>query len=114
MNASTGFFAVALAANLRYRPHDLACDVTQMSAGRPRRTRRLRSMSADCSEYRMPSTLPKPHALTTFRMRSPSRTGNDHDVQPRVPPDVMWAVNVIGPTRIVSPSLNRWSTRAGG
>ena len=53
-------------------------------------------------------------ALTTFSTRSPSRTGNDHEVQPRVLPPVTCAVSAIGPTRIVSPSLNRWSTRAAG
>ncbi len=53
-------------------------------------------------------------ALTTFSTRSPSRTGNDHEVQPRVWPPVTCAVSAIGPTRIVSPSLNRCSTRVGG
>ena len=40
-------------------------------------------------------------------------TGNDHDVQPRVGPPVTCAVIAIDPTRIVSPSLDLWSTRAG-
>ena len=54
MNGSTGFFAVLLATNLRYLPHGLAREVTQMSAGRLRSTRMLRSMSARCSGYRSP------------------------------------------------------------
>src|SRR6188508_2722346 len=115
MKASPGLFAVLLATNLRYRRHDLELDVTQMSAGRLRSTRTLRSMSAPCSGYRIPSGAPsKGQALTTFSTRSPSRTGNDHEVQPRVLPPVTCAVSAIGPTRIVSPSLNRWSTRGGG
>src|SRR5688572_23298759 len=37
------------------------------------------------------------HALTTFSTRSPSWTGNDHEVQPRVCPAVTCAVSAIGP-----------------
>ena len=114
MNGSTGFFAVALATNLRYLPHGRAWLVTQMSAGRLRSTRKLRSRSAACSGYLDIASTPVSHTLTTFSTRSPSRTGNDHEVQPRVWPAVMCAVSAIGPTRIVSPSLNRWSTRAAG
>src|SRR6185295_17327008 len=111
MKGSTGFFDVELARNLRYRPHHRACAVTQMSAERLRSRRKLRSRSAACSGYvDVPST-PVSHTLTTFRTRSPSWTGNDHEVQPRVCPAVTCAVRAIGPTRIVSPSLNRWSTR---
>ena len=107
MNGSVGSFAVALATNLRYLPHHRACEVTQISAGRLRSTRKLRSRSAFCSGYRAPSTTFKLHALTTFKTRSPSRTGNDHEVHPRVWPPVTCAVSAIGPIRIVSPSLNR-------
>src|SRR3954471_2634029 len=114
MNASTGFFAVALATNLRYLPHALAWLVTQMSAGRLRSRRKLRSRSAACSGYRDVASTLRSHALTTFNTRSPSRTANDQDVQPRVWPAVTCAVSAIGPTRIVSPSLNLWSTRAAG
>src|ERR1044072_8698253 len=114
MNGFTGFFAVVLATNLRYLPHARAWLVTQISAGRLRRTRKLRARSASCSGYREVASTPGSHTLTTFNTRSPSRTGNDHDVQPRVWPAVTCAVSAIGPRRIVSPSLNRWSTRAGG
>jgi hypothetical protein len=43
------------------------------------------------------STFPAPmsHTLTTFRTRSPSRTRNDHDVQPRVCPAVRCAMSAI-------------------
>jgi hypothetical protein len=81
--------------------------VTQMSADRPRSTRKLRSRSAFCSGYRDIASTPVSHTLTTFSTRSPSRTGNDHDVQPRVCPAVTCAVSAIGPTPTVSPSLNR-------
>src|SRR4030095_8368019 len=114
MNGSIGFFAVVLATNLRYLPHGRAWLVTQISAGRLLSTRRLRSRSAPCSGYRDVASTPRSHTLTTFSTRSPSRTGNDHDVQPRVWPAVTCAVSAIGPTRIVSPSLNLWSTRAAG
>src|SRR5712691_4311944 len=114
MNGSTAFFAAALATNLRYLPHALAWLVTQISAGRLRSTRKLRARSAACPGYRDVASTPGSHTLTTLSTRSPSRTGNDHDVQPRVCPAVMCAVSAIGPTRIVSPSLNRWSTRGGG
>src|SRR5262245_16060034 len=114
MNGSTGFFAVVLATNLRYLPHARAWFVTQMSAGRVRSTRMLRSRSAACSGYRDVARTPVSHTLTTFSTRPLSWTGNDHDVQPRVWPAVTCAVSAIGPTRIVSPSLNRWSTRGGG
>src|SRR4029078_1195973 len=113
MNGSTGFFAVVLATNLRYLPHARAWFVTQMSTGRLRSTRMLRSRSANCSEYRDLSRTPGSHTLTTVSTRSPARTGNDHDVQPRVWPAVTCAVSAIGPTRMVSPSLTRWSTRGG-
>src|SRR4051794_21537007 len=107
MNGSTGLFDVELATNLRYRPHHRAWAVTQMSAGRLRSRRKLRSRSAACSGYvDVPST-PRSHTLTTFSTRSPSRTRNDHDVQPRVWPPVTCVVSAVGPTRIVSPSLNR-------
>src|SRR5258705_8751915 len=114
MNGSTGFFAVLLATNLRYLPHIRAWLVTQMSAGRLRSTRRLRSRSDPCSGYREVARTPGSHTLTTFSTRSPSRTGNDHDVQPRVWPAVTYAGSAIGPTPIGCPSLNRWSTGAGG
>src|ERR1044072_7173524 len=88
MNASPGFFAVELATNLRYLPHHRAWQVTQMSAGRLRSTRKLRSRSSPCSGYRLSANTPRAHALTTFRTRSPSRTGDDHDVRsPRERPD---------------------------
>src|SRR5512132_683474 len=93
MNGPTGFFAVVLATNLRYLPHARAWLVTQMSTGRLRSTRMLRSRSADCSGYRDVASTPGSHTLTTFSTRSLSRTGNDHDVQPRVCPAVMWAVS---------------------
>ena len=64
--------------------------------------------------YRIPPITARSQALTTLSTWSLSRTGNDHEMQPRVWPPVTCAVSAIGPTRIVSPSLNRWSTRAGG
>ena len=64
---------------------------TEPSKGRPRRqrrllllsTRKLRSRSAACSEYCSTANLFRSQTLTTFRSRSPSRTLNDHEVQPR-------------------------------
>src|ERR671913_1608528 len=114
MNGATASFAVALSTNLRYLPHRLAWHVTQMSTGRPRSTLKLRSRSAFCSGYCDVANRPRSHALTTFSTRSPSRTWNDHEVHPRVWPPVMCAVSASGPRRIVSPSLNRWSTLMAG
>src|SRR5262245_43442830 len=99
MNGSTGFFAVVLATNLRYLPHHRAWHVTQISAGRLRSRRMLRERSAACSGYVEVASTPRSHALTTFSVRSPSRTGNDQEVHPRVWPAVTCAVSAIGPTR---------------
>ena len=71
MNESVGFFAVVLATNLRYRPHHRAWQVTQMSTGRLRRTRKLRSRSAACSAYRVKA--------------STSKITSTHDVQNTFP-----------------------------
>src|SRR5262245_59219781 len=100
MNASTGIFADALGTDLRYRPARRELPGTQMSTGSLRSTWKLRSRSAFCSGYRCPSTLIRLHALTTFNTRVPSRTGKDHEVQPREEPAVMCAVSAIGPTRM--------------
>ena len=115
MNGSTGFFAVVLATNLRYLPH-ASCMTRHPDVGREA-AEHADAALAVCPLFWIPRALPAPprsHALTTFSMRSPSRTGNDHEVHPRVWPPVTCAVSAIGPTRIVSPSLNRWSTRGGG
>jgi len=79
-----------------------------MSTGRLRSTRRLRSRSVPCSGYCEVASISGSHTLTTFSTRSPSRTGNDHDVQPRGWPAVTCAVSAIGPTRIAARAWGRY------
>src|SRR4029453_6598348 len=86
MNASTGFFAALLATNLRYRSHALDIEVTQMSAGRLRSTRRLRSMSASRPSYRIAGPMPKEPAPTPFRTRAPCRAGKVPRCAAALPP----------------------------
>ena len=52
--------------NLRYRPHHRACAVTQMSAGRLRSTRKLRSRSAVLDR----STFGRPRPSATSRTKT--------------------------------------------
>ena len=115
MNGSTGFFAVELATNLRcIGPTHRAC-AGHPDVGGETPQHAQAALAVGCLFWiGRRCQHPMSHALTTFSTRSPSRTGNDHDVQPRVCPAVTCAVSAIGPTRIVSPSLNRWSTRGGG
>src|SRR5436190_24126811 len=101
MNGSTGFLAVALSMNLRYRPHSLACEVNQISAGRLRSIWNLRSKSERICAYSFGSirlmtgsigargspslTL---QAFTTRSTLSPPWMLYDNAVQPRELPEV--------------------------